>query len=114
MARSTLEEYGFPAVEFKITGCPSRHSLRIIHLTRALVRGRLRSFFRDMKVVTHRIQRAMRAASFTGGFGQEKRRRGRPAHHQNGPRIFRAKLRHQRIWVPELKNLCASAYCPWS
>src|SRR6266853_1469297 len=27
MARSTLEQYGFPAVEFKIYGCPSRHSL---------------------------------------------------------------------------------------
>src|SRR5437868_2639123 len=88
----------------KFTAAQAVTPLRIIHLTRALVRGRLRSFFRDMKVCHITGSRAMRG-SVIHRRGLAKKKGGVGRHiTKMVPRIFAPNLRHQRIWVPELKK----------
>src|SRR6266567_5033841 len=92
MARSTLEEYGFPAVEFKIDGCPSRHCIEDHPLDQsACARQVTQLFSRHESLSHHRIKSHARQRHSPAWFGQEKRRR-RPARDENGAAHFCAKL----------------------
>src|SRR5207248_504357 len=115
MARSTLEEYGFPAVEFKIYGCPSRHSLEDHPLDQsACTRQVTQLFSRHESLSHHRIKSHARQRHSPAWFGQEKRRR-RPAHHQNGAAHFRAKFASPAHLGAGTQEVCARpCYCPWS
>jgi large subunit ribosomal protein L28 len=83
------------------------HSLgnrAMIRLTSTLERGRLRGFFRDMKVCHITGSRAVRG-SVIHRRGLAKKKGGVGRHiTKMVPRIFAPNLRRQRIWVPELKK----------
>ena len=76
----------------------------MIRLTSTLERGRLRGFFRDMKVCHITGSRAVRG-SVIHRRGLAKKKGGVGRHiTKMVPRIFEPNLRRQRIWVPELKK----------
>jgi large subunit ribosomal protein L28 len=76
----------------------------MIRLTSPLERGRLRRFFRDMKVCHITGSRAVRG-SVIHRRGLAKKKGGVGRHiTKMVPRIFAPNLRRQRIWVPELKK----------
>src|SRR5437870_4676560 len=108
MARSTLEQYGFPPVEFKTYRCPSRHSLEDHPLDQsACARQVTQLFSRHESLSHHRIKSHARQRHSPAWFGQEKRRR-RPAHHQNGAAHFCAKFVST---APALAAASASTVC---
>src|SRR5206468_5527356 len=73
-------------------------------LTHAPRHGRLRGFFRIMKVCHITGSRAVRG-SVIHRRGLAKKKGGVGRHiTKTVPRIFAPNLRHQRIWVPELKK----------
>src|SRR5881392_2009310 len=81
-----------------------RMGLQMIRLTSALKDGRLRGFFRNMKVCNITGSRAVRG-SVIHRRGLAKKKGGVGRHiTKTVPRIFAPNLRHQRIWVPELKK----------
>ena len=81
-----------------------RVRLRMIRLTSTLKDGRLRGFFRDMKVCHITGSRAVRG-SVIHRRGLAKKKGGVGRHiTKMVPRIFAPNLRRQRIWVPELKK----------
>ena len=76
----------------------------MIRLTSTLKDGRLRGFFRDMKVCHITGSRAVRG-SVIHRRGLAKKKGGVGRHiTKMVPRIFAPNLRRQRIWVPELKK----------
>ena len=76
----------------------------MIRLTSTLERGRLRGFFRDMKVCHITGSRAVRG-SVIHRRGLAKKKGGVGRHiTKMVPRIFSPNLHRQRIWVPELKK----------
>ena len=76
----------------------------MIRLTSMLKDGRLRRFFRDMKVCHITGSRAVRG-SVIHRRGLAKKKGGVGRHiTKMVPRIFAPNLRRQRIWVPELKK----------
>lgn len=76
----------------------------MIHLTSTLERGRLRRFFRDMKVCNITGSRAVRG-SVIHRRGLAKKKGGVGRHiTKMVPRIFAPNLQRHRIWVPELKK----------
>ena len=76
----------------------------MIRLTSTLERGRLRGFFRNMKVCHITGSRAVRG-SVIHRRGLAKKKGGVGRHiTKMVPRIFEPNLRRQRIWVPELKK----------
>ena len=76
----------------------------MIRLTSTLERGRLRGFFRDMKVCNITGSRAVRG-SVIHRRGLAKKKGGVGRHiTKMVPRNFLPNLRRQRIWVPELKK----------
>jgi len=81
-----------------------RMRLQMIRLTCALKDGRLRGFFRNMKVCNITGSRAVRG-SVIHRRGLAKKKGGVGRHiTKMVPRIFAPNLRRQRIWVPELKK----------
>ena len=87
------------------TECCSLGNARVmIRLTSTLKDGRLRRFFRDMKVCHITGSRAVRG-SVIHRRGLAKKKGGVGRHiTKMVPRIFAPNLRRQRIWVPELKK----------
>ena len=76
----------------------------MIHLTSTLERGRLRRFFRDMKVCNITGSRAVRG-SVIHRRGLAKKKGGVGRHiTKMVPRFFAPNLQRHRIWVPELKK----------
>jgi large subunit ribosomal protein L28 len=76
----------------------------MIHLTSTLERGRLRRFFRDMKVCNITGSRAVKG-SVIHRRGLAKKKGGVGRHiTKMVPRIFAPNLQRHRIWVPELKK----------
>ena len=76
----------------------------MIRLTSALERGRLRGFFRNMKVCHITGSRAARG-SVIHRRGLAKKKGGVGRHiTKMVPRIFAPNLQSHRIWVPELKK----------
>src|SRR5919106_1370030 len=81
-----------------------RERRAMIRLTSTLERGRLRRFFRNMKVCNITGSRAVRG-SVIHRRGLAKKKGGVGRHiTKMVPRIFAPNLRRQRIWVPELKK----------
>ena len=77
---------------------------RMIRLTSTLKHGRLRGFFREMKVCHITGSRAARGSVIhRRGLAKKKGGVGRPIT-KLVPRIFTPNLRRQRIWVPELQK----------
>jgi large subunit ribosomal protein L28 len=73
-------------------------------LTQASEHGRLRGFFRNMKVCNITGSRAVRG-SVIHRRGLAKKKGGVGRHvTKMVPRIFGPNLQHHRIWVPELKK----------
>src|SRR4029077_10894204 len=76
----------------------------MIRLTSTLERGRLRGFFRNMKVCHITGSRAVRG-SVIHRRGLAKKKGGVGRHiTKMVPRIFAPNLQRHRIWVPELKK----------
>ena len=98
---------GSPSRPSAFAACQRRYlrvRLRMIRLTSTLKDGRLRGFFRDMKVCHITGSRAVRG-SVIHRRGLAKKKGGVGRHiTKMVPRIFAPNLRRQRIWVPELKK----------